>query len=159
MARPVNDIGFIGDLIDYLGNNFCIDTGRVFASGHSNGGGLTNVLACDPVMSRRIAAFGAHSAAIYSTTSDSSATCAQPAPYNILTNTLVQPICSPGRPNVPWFEIHGDADGTIPYIGGGRRGYCLPAIPHTVMDWCVPYAAEDTSLDTPLTSFFVGRSD
>ena len=118
-----------------LGQNYCVDTGRIFASGQSNGGGLTNVLACDPVMSRRFAAFGPHSAANYVTTR--AAQCQADTPYTELTNTLVQSVCSPGRLNVPYQEIHGDADMQIAYFGGSHRDYCIPAITHQITDWYV----------------------
>lgn len=107
----------------------------MFASGQSNGGGFTNVMACDPGLSKRFAAFGPHSAANYVNTT--AANCQETTPYTELTNTLVQPVCSPGRLNVPYQEIHGDADTQIAYFGGSHRGYCMPAIPHHLTDWYV----------------------
>lgn len=135
MGNPVDDIGFTNALLSYYEANYCIDTGRLFASGHSNGGGFTNVLACDPGASTRFAAFGANSAAMY--TNVTAAACINNVPYTVFTNTLVEPVCSPNRSNVPFMEVHGDADATISYFGGPRRSYCLPAITHAVTDWFV----------------------
>ena len=127
----INDLNFINTLVANISSQFCIDTSRVFAAGQSNGGGITNVLACDPVMSTVFNAFAPHSGAFYTQITDSSSVC---LPNTILTNDLVHSVCSPAR-RVPMIEFHGDNDGTIPYFGGGRRGYCLPAIPHWTQDW------------------------
>lgn len=53
----LNDIGFTMDMLTYFNKNFCIDNKRVYATGKSNGGGFTSVLACDPVVSNSFAAF------------------------------------------------------------------------------------------------------
>ena len=130
-ATPgVDDIGFIKALIANLTASYCIDTSRIFAAGMSNGGGFVNVLACDPVMSVQIAAFAPVSGAVYT---NNTGTC---SPYTIEpVNTIPQPVCSPGRSNIPIIEFHGTGDQTIGYTGGSRRGYCLPAIPHWATDW------------------------
>jgi poly(3-hydroxybutyrate) depolymerase len=52
-----NDIRFTSDILDKLENDYCVDKARIYSSGKSNGGGFTNTLACDPVLSKRIAAF------------------------------------------------------------------------------------------------------
>jgi poly(3-hydroxybutyrate) depolymerase len=124
----INDLNFVKTLVANISSQFCVDTSRIFAAGFSNGGGLVNVLACDPVMSTVFNAFAPHSGAYYTQTSDSSSVC---LPNSILTNDLVHAVCSPAR-RAPMIEFHGDNDGTIPYFGGGRRGYCLPAIPHRI---------------------------
>ncbi|KAG9898579.1 alpha/beta-hydrolase, partial [Aureobasidium melanogenum] len=127
----INDLNFVRTLVANISSQYCIDTSRVFAAGFSNGGGLVNVLACDPVMSTVFNAFAPHSGAYYTQTSDSNTAC---FPNTVLTNDLVHSVCSPsGR--VPMIEFHGDNDQVIPYFGGGRRGYCLPAIPHWSQDW------------------------
>ncbi|KEQ61746.1 alpha/beta-hydrolase, partial [Aureobasidium melanogenum CBS 110374] len=127
----INDMNFVRTLVANMSSQYCIDTSRVFAAGFSNGGGLVNVLACDPVMSTVFNAFAPHSGAYYTQTGDSNTVC---FPNTVTTNDLVHSVCSPaGR--VPIIEFHGDNDGVIPYFGGGRRGYCLPAIPHWSQDW------------------------
>ncbi|THY52902.1 hypothetical protein D6C99_03994 [Aureobasidium pullulans] len=131
--RTVDDIGFVRALVTNISAQYCVDTSRVFAAGMSNGGGFVNVLACDPVMSSVFNAFAPHSGAFYTSTGDSNTVC---FPNTALTNDLVHTTCSPSR-RVPMIEFHGDADGTISYFGGGRRGYCLPAIPHWIQDWAI----------------------
>lgn len=84
------DVQFINDLIDHLQRRCHVDPNRIYAAGHSNGGGMVNRLACE--LADRIAAIGPVSGA-YSTGN-----------------------CSPSRP-IPVFAIHGTADTIIPYNG------------------------------------------
>jgi poly(3-hydroxybutyrate) depolymerase len=120
-----DDVAFTLDMIDSMLLKFCIDPDSIYASGQSNGGGFTaNILACDPVASRRIAAFAGVSGAYYQGTSD--ANC----------KPLTVPItCNPGRKHVPILDIHGLKDETIPYNGGARRNRCLPALTHFMTAW------------------------
>jgi poly(3-hydroxybutyrate) depolymerase len=110
-------------MLDYFQKNYCIDSTRVYAAGKSNGGGFTNLLACNATSSTRIAAFGPVSGAYYQDVSED----CHP--------TTVPIECSPGRSAIPIIEFHGSNDTTIPYGGGGRRGECLPTIPHFVREW------------------------
>ena len=52
-----NDVQMVGALLDHIEATFCVDTTRVYATGMSDGGAMTSVLAC--TMSNRFAAFGA----------------------------------------------------------------------------------------------------
>jgi polyhydroxybutyrate depolymerase len=55
-GRPqVNDVLFVSDLLNHLQSVLCIDPLRIYATGFSNGGGMTNVLAC--TLAGRLAAF------------------------------------------------------------------------------------------------------
>jgi polyhydroxybutyrate depolymerase len=85
------DIQFVRDLLDDVESRCHIDPNRIYASGHSNGGGLANRLACN--LSERIAAIGSVSGA-YQWSED----------------------CSPARP-VAILGIHGTDDPIIPYNG------------------------------------------
>ncbi|KAI4741432.1 hypothetical protein E4T50_08152 [Aureobasidium sp. EXF-12298] len=149
----VDDQTFVQDLIIHMTSNYCIDTSRILASGFSNGGGLVGVLACNSSLSNQFSAFAINSGAQY-TDDSNTAGCPQSGnvPSTILTNTLVQPVCSPGRRNVPILEFHGDADGTISYDGGPRRGYCLPTIPHWISDWSVRNGFSTANVATPLAN-------
>jgi polyhydroxybutyrate depolymerase len=51
----VNDILFVSDLLTHLQGMLCIDPYHIYAPGFSNGGGMTNLLACR--LAERIAAF------------------------------------------------------------------------------------------------------
>ncbi|THY45685.1 hypothetical protein D6C98_07739 [Aureobasidium pullulans] len=141
-----DDLAFTSDLLDYISNNYCIDTSRMLATGFSNGGGFVGTLACDPTLSQRFSTFSVNSGAEYTNTTG---TC---NPTSVLTNTIVQPICSPSRSNLPMIEFHGDTDGTIPYPGGARRGYCLPTVPHWVTDWAIRDGLSTSNITTSLAS-------
>ncbi|WP_226359613.1 PHB depolymerase family esterase [Pseudonocardia sp. ICBG1142] len=108
-APGVDDVAFTGDLLDDLESTLCVDPGRVFATGKSNGGGFTEILACR--MSDRIAAIAPVAGAYY---------------------RAGEPPCRLGRP-VPALFVHGTGDATIPYTGDADRG--LPAIPAKVAEW------------------------
>lgn len=87
-----DDIQFTSDMLTYLGQNYCIDSQRVYVDGFSLGGGLAYRLACD--MSDQITAIATASGAYY------------PLPEG----------CHPSRP-VPVLEFHGLADTSAPYDG------------------------------------------
>jgi polyhydroxybutyrate depolymerase len=81
---------------------------RIYATGFSNGGGMTILLACR--LASRIAAFASVSGAY------------PPFPGG----------CHPSRP-VPILEIHGTADKIVPYNGTSL----LPTIPDWLAGWAV----------------------
>ncbi|MBK7582976.1 MAG: hypothetical protein IPI67_22620 [Myxococcales bacterium] len=91
--RP--DVQFVADLLDALEAKLCIDKKRVYAAGFSNGGMLSNRLACE--LSERIAAFGP------------------------VSGPLAVDTCEPKRP-VPMIEFHGTADFVVNYNGGSLSG-------------------------------------
>nr|GAT52889.1 predicted protein [Mycena chlorophos] len=108
----VDDIGFTQALLAHLSDNLCLDSNRFYASGKSNGGGFTNLLACTPSTASLFAAFAPVSAALYAG--------ANPAD------------CAPGR-SVPIINFHGLADTVIPFDGRdadkeGRTEYATPNI-------------------------------
>ena len=100
------DVQFVSDLIDHLQGRCHVDPNRIYASGHSNGGGMVNRLGCD--LADRFAAIGPVSGAYPSGR------------------------CSPSRP-IPVFAIHGTADNIISYesipewaAGWAERNGCDP---------------------------------
>jgi polyhydroxybutyrate depolymerase len=86
-----NDVEALERSLDQLEAAVCVDRGRVFVTGVSNGGGMTARLACE--LSERLA--GVASVA---------------GGYRAL------PRCQPERP-LPVLEIHGTADQVVPYDG------------------------------------------
>lgn len=93
----VDDIAFFDNLLNILIADYNIDPRRIYLSGHSNGGAMTQRLACE--LSDRVAAF-ASSAGL-----------------------LVREIAEKAqrvRP-VPMLHIHGDADPTVPWEGRAGR--------------------------------------
>jgi len=144
-----NDTLFVSDILDSLNQDYCIDTTRVFATGKSDGAGFTNVLACDSVLSTKIAAFAPVSGAFYQTTMP-----CEPDSTNIQ--------CVPGREKIPFLEFHGGNDTTIDYFGGERKDACLPAIPYFIQSWATrngmstTYSSSLTALDTVVYTYGSG---
>jgi polyhydroxybutyrate depolymerase len=119
-ASGVDDVAFTAGLLDHLQSTLCVDTARVYATGFSNGGGFTALLACR--MADRIAAVAPVAGAFYPATGEN---------------------CQPVRP-VPMIEFHGTADSRIPYEGGVRD---LPAIPDWVAGWAERNGCKDRAAD------------
>jgi polyhydroxybutyrate depolymerase len=104
----VNDVRFVADLLTRLQSSLCVDPARIYATGFSNGGAMTVLLAC--TMAGRIAAFAPVSGSYY------------PVPGG----------CRPSRP-VPLLEVHGTADRVVPYDGSPARR--LPPIRDWLAQW------------------------
>ncbi|PKP53399.1 MAG: hypothetical protein CVT92_04470 [Bacteroidetes bacterium HGW-Bacteroidetes-1] len=89
----VDDVGFLSALIDTIGAHYNLDSGRIYSTGMSNGGFMSYSLACS--LSSRIAAIASVTGSM------------------VTTNFAA---CVPLRP-LPVMQIHGTADGTVPYNG------------------------------------------
>ncbi|KAK4508069.1 hypothetical protein PRZ48_001806 [Zasmidium cellare] len=149
-ANYADDLGFMRQLMDTMSSSFCVDTGRIWVTGQSNGGGFSNYLACDPYMSSRISVFSASCGAFYT-----GAKSGDPATIDPV-NTPTQPQCSPSRNNLPFLEFHGTNDGTIPYTGGIRRGYLLPTLPRWATAWAIRQGYSSSNVtSTPSTGVTV----
>jgi polyhydroxybutyrate depolymerase len=92
----IDDVGFIGALIDTLAARYRVDSKRVYVAGHSNGGVLAHRVASD--LSSRVAAAAVVAGAIG----------ARSGAGNV---TRIE---TPRAP-VPILIIHGDADAVVPY--------------------------------------------
>lgn len=93
IGSTVDDVGFTAALIDSLSAQYNIDPNRVYATGMSNGGYMSFLLACQ---------LGDRFAAVASVTGSMT-----PSTYNE---------CVPDHPT-PVLQIHGTSDGTVPYNG------------------------------------------
>ena len=94
--RHINDVTFLVGLVNKLQNDYGVAPGHVFVTGMSNGGFMSNRLACE-----RADVFAAV------------------AP---VAGTLgVGVACNPSRPVSVW-EAHGTADPLVPFKGGTVRG-------------------------------------
>lgn len=91
----IDDVKFVRELITYLAANYKINTKRVYATGHSNGGIMSYRLACE--LSDRIAAISPNAAA------------------------MLLPTCTPTRP-VPLQHTHSRPDTNVPTLGGVGTG-------------------------------------
>lgn len=92
-----NDVAFLSALIDTLKARYRVDAQRVFSTGMSNGGYMSYYLAS--YIPQKVAAIASVTGAI--------------TPANF-------PPPAPGRP-MPVMQIHGTADATVPYTGGGNN--------------------------------------
>ncbi|MEI8048407.1 MAG: T9SS type A sorting domain-containing protein, partial [Bacteroidota bacterium] len=92
-GSTVDDIGFISALIDTISSDFNIDQNRIYSTGMSNGGFMSYELACG--LSVRIAAIASVAGSMI---------------YSHMNS------CGALHPT-PVMEIHGTADGTVPYEG------------------------------------------
>jgi polyhydroxybutyrate depolymerase len=112
----VDDVGFVDALIDRLVAEDGIDPTRVFATGMSSGGFMTQRLGCE--LASRIAGIAPVAAT--------------------LIETIAQ-TCAPGV-HMPVLEIQGTADPLVPYGGGhvrgrGPGGNPTLAAPATIAHW------------------------
>lgn len=96
-ATQVDDVGFISTIIDTMVKTKNVDPARVYVTGPSNGGFMSNRLACD--LSSKIAAVGIVIAAM---------------------QVNVQPVCKPEKP-VSVLIMNGTQDPLVPFDGGHVR--------------------------------------
>lgn len=93
LGSTTDDVGFTNALIDSISNHYTINSERIYSTGMSNGGYMSFLLACQ--LSNRIAAVASVTGSM------------TPQTYNA---------CNPQHPT-PILQIHGTADGTVPYNG------------------------------------------
>lgn len=93
LKSSVDDVDFVDQLLDTLSNRYTIDPNRIYATGMSNGGYMSFLLACK--LSSRIAAIASVTGSMTPQTF-----------YD----------CAPQHP-MPVLQFHGTADGTVPYQG------------------------------------------
>jgi len=115
----VDDVGLARVIITQLAREACVDAGRVYATGFSNGGFLAHRLGCE-------------AADVFTAVAS-------------VAGTLGIERCAPSRP-VSVLHIHGKADGIVAFAGNSAKGWRSVA---TTMDsWtrtlhCRPDAADE----------------
>lgn len=124
---PVDDVAYLGALIDDVQAQYNVDAKRVFVVGHSNGGFMAHRLACD--IGERIAAIVSLAGATW----DDATACPAETPVNIL-------------------QVHGTDDDTILFDGGDNLGFVYPSANETVAQWaanngCSGELAQDGTAD------------
>lgn len=115
----VDDVGFLSRLLDTVMANYSVNPARVYSTGMSNGGFMSYHLACN--LSNRITAVASVTGSM------------------TITNMNA---CSPNHPT-PIMQIHGTADGTVPYLGNSF----MVAIETLVTNW----VNENNCNATPIT--------
>lgn len=118
----IDDVGFISKLIDTLYNDYNIDTNRVYICGFSNGGFMTQRLACEtPDLFAAIGGLGCS-----------------------MDTNLIQ-TCKPNQA-VPMAYFSGTADPEVPYNGGAMNN---PAVnPIVAVDTAVQFWANNNNCQT-----------
>jgi polyhydroxybutyrate depolymerase len=117
----IDDIGFVRAVVADISCKLNIDAKRVYATGMSNGGFLTQRLACEAA--DLFAAFAPVAGVL-----------------------LIPPdTCKPLRP-IPMIEFHGTADPLVAYDGGGAAGG--PSVPDTFAGWAARDGCTDTPMQT-----------
>jgi polyhydroxybutyrate depolymerase len=111
-----NDVLLVSAIIEAVKMNYSIDSERVWAAGHSNGGMMAYRLACD--LSDKITAIA------------------------VVTGSMVTPSCSPAK-SVSVIHLHGDLDPTVPIQGGGKLD--TPNVYYSVLDYVKAKACSDNS--------------
>lgn len=111
---PSGEIEFVRRLIDRVNEKYPLDPARIYANGLSNGGGMSDMLAC--ALSDKIAAIGGVSGAYLFPPEE----------------------CHPNRP-VPVIAFHGTADRIVPYAGGPSSSFnkSFPAVTDWAKTWAV----------------------
>ena len=106
-TNPPDDLAFLGQLVVDLERDYCVNLGRVYATGFSGGARMTSLLACDD-------------SNIFSAVAPVSG--------------LRWPDPCPTIRAVPLLAIHGTADPVDPYRGHGRP-YWTYSVPEATADW------------------------
>jgi polyhydroxybutyrate depolymerase len=102
-ATEADDVGFTLALLDHLEEQLCLDPARVYATGMSNGGALSSVLACRAA--DRFAAVASVAAFVY------------------------LPACEQAPRAVPIAAFMGTGDPIVPFAGGRVNCCGNPNIP------------------------------
>ncbi len=118
-----DDVGFINAIIDTMADEFCLDMARIFVNGMSNGGGMSNRIACE--LADRVAAIGGVAGAY----------------------SPIEGGCHPARP-IPIIAFHGTDDSIVPYAGGSA-GIILPPIEAWAADWASRNGCDDLPESVP----------
>lgn len=111
--KNINDVKYISSLIDHLSEKYRVDTSKVFATGHSNGGAMTNRLGFDLSMKLAgIASVGAN-----------------------VSEEMVKKFSS--EKHIPVLFINGTDDEFIPFEGGKGKmtGYIYPPVMDIFNKW------------------------
>ena len=119
-SSTIDDVGFTEALIDELANSYAIDLDRVYATGMSNGGFMSFLLACQ--LSEKIAAVASVTGSM------------TPDTFND---------CNAQHPT-PVLQIHGTNDSVVPYDGNSI--WTLPIV--DVVSYWVNYNNCDTTPTT-----------
>jgi polyhydroxybutyrate depolymerase len=122
----VDDVAFLGAILDQVMASEKVDASRVYAAGMSNGGFMTERLGCD--LARRFAAIGIVAANF---------------------DQKLAARCAPSHP-LPVLLIHGSDDPLVPEAGGPLEGEPVLSTADTVARWAALASCHATPAATQL---------
>jgi polyhydroxybutyrate depolymerase len=129
----IDDVGFIRAVVAHVKSVACVDDKRIYATGFSNGGFLSNRLACE-------------AADLFAAVAPVSAVLGLDAAH-----------CNPSRP-VPVLALNGTADNLVPYDGGfsmpGVTSGTFMSAPESFAIW----SAKNGCSGAPLVTFANGSA-
>jgi len=128
----IDDIQFTRDMVAAISENFLIRKDLVFTSGFSNGGFMSETLAC------QAADLLAGAASVSGIT--------QLVPGNSGGETACDQDYSPFRKTVPMVHIHGNFDFVVPWTGDAILGF--PDVPTDFSDWANRNGCTGTPVQT-----------
>ena len=125
------DVKFIRDLITKIKDlHYRVDSSRIYATGISNGGGMTHRVGCD--LADIVAAI---------------------APVEGGYNEPGWKDCKPARP-MPVLTFHGLPDPVVPYNGGAGKGPAIGKKFPNIPDWVAAWAQRDSCNTAPTVTQF-----
>lgn len=130
---PIDDIGFFRELVKYIQNEmskehgFVIDPERIYATGMSNGGFMTNRVACE--MSDIVAAVVPVAGPLMNEAAKDLTSFPLRAPFLWDSDPFD---CKPERP-VPLLHFHSTNDPVVPFDGSKQFGF--PSIDSSIQKW------------------------
>jgi polyhydroxybutyrate depolymerase len=128
-GSDVDDVGYLTSLVHDIQAAYAIDPKRIFVMGHSNGGYMTNRLACD------------HAELFAAAVSWAGANWSDPSR------------CQPSAP-IGFLQIHGTKDSAVPFdasTAGGPGGTPYPGAAGTVAIWAQKNGCQDALVPTGTT--------
>jgi len=118
-GSKVNDVNFTLTMITEIKENFHVNASRIFSSGFSNGGMMTEVLMCQVAPHFAGAAFVSSVVEMDDGNNDGLEKCDQS--FQTLQYTL------------PMLHVHGDTDDVVPWTGDAILGF--PTVPDDYQRW------------------------
>ena len=125
------DVKFIRDLVSNIEKlHYRVDSSRIYATGMSNGGGMTHRVGCE--LADIVAAI---------------------APVEGGYGEPGWTVCNPARP-VPVISFHGTPDPVVPYYGGKGKGPAAGNMFPPIPEWAAAWAKRDSCNKAPTMTQF-----
>lgn len=121
----IDDVAFLSTLVDDLARDLNIDQSRLYVTGFSNGGFMTQRVACEA--GDRWAGFASIGATVY---------------------PILEGLCS-GKPPVPMLIMHGTDDVSVPWAGTTYMGQTIAlSAPETAIFWAMQDGCDPQQIES-----------